>query len=631
MIQTMNRLFIFAGLIIVLAACAPTSPITRPGIEDPRFIELERLLESGDYVQAALDWEGLAQDLPAERDALLIRAAEAWLKAGQFEQAELALGRIDTTHLDPIERVRFDLAQAELAMRRGDLANAGWLLASTAERLPRPLTERHAELEALLATLHAHPVRGAVQALRDALDEPDFSGELALALLLEFPLAELEGVLYEFGDDALLMPWLDLVLSARERLLFDHELEQALASWQQRWPDAGYSAAEAHEWIAAWRQTRPLPAQVTLLVPGPDTPLHNPGLALRDGVMAGWLAMPPNLRPRLDIRYTGAEAEAVVATWFDARESGSEFIIGPLERDKATLLASLPGAGLIPTLLLNLPDDPTELAAAGGEIAALALPPEAEAELAAIHALATGHRRAVILKQDTGWGDRLAEAFVETFILGGGQVLVERAYDPQAPDHSNLLRDMLALDRAQTRIDRLGRVLGEPVEALARPRTDIDVIFLASRATDGRLLIPQLEFFDAAGLTLMATSHIVDGAPQVGRDRDLDGVTTPIPPWFIDATEAGAVRRRAEGLFAGMDNPTLSRLHALGRDAIALLPWLEMMRADPRLVMPGMMGELSLPDGHVLQRDLPFIELRGGLARPLQVETGNRHAAARQR
>src|SRR5690554_2509021 len=105
--------------------------------------------------------------------------------------------------------------------------------------------------------------------------------------------------------------------------------------------------------------------------------------------MAGWLAMPPDLRPRLDIRYTGAEAEAVVATWFDARESGSEFIIGPLERDKATLLASLPGAGLIPTLLLNLPDDPTELASAGGEIAALALPPEAEAELAAIHALAT--------------------------------------------------------------------------------------------------------------------------------------------------------------------------------------------------------------------------------------------------
>ncbi len=617
----MKRLLPLLGFLVLLAACAPSGPGTRTGTaEDAGIARIEAMLAAGDYEEAALAFEQEALTRPLAGDRLMIRAAEAWLAADRIDAAELALGRIDTAALADEELVRLDLAQAELAMRRGDLANAGWLLASTADRLPRNLEQRHAALEARLLELESRPVRGALGALREAVGEPDFGGDTALSLMLEFPVSDLERVLYQVGDQPRMLPWLDLVISARENLLDDPALEEALASWERRWPDLDYSAEEARRWIAAWRQTRPMPDRITVLLPAADTALHRPGEALREGLMAGWLGLPPQQRPQLDFRYVGPEPADVMAAWFDARENGTDFLIGPLDRRKAQALAELPDAGVIPTLLLNLPEEIERLAEAGGEMTALALPPETEAELAAIHALATGRRRALVLSQYSDWGERVANAFIETFTLGGGQVLADRIYDPSLPDHSTLLKEMLEVDRSEARIDRIAGLLGGEVESVAQRRTDADVIFLGARATDGRLLRPQLEFFDAGDLTLMATSYIVDGAPRPERDRDLDGITTPMPPWFLDFTAAGAVRDRAASLYPGLDNATLSRLHALGRDAIALVPWLSMMRADPTLTLPGMMGRLSLPDGHVIQRDLPIVRIQGGRARPIEFD-----------
>lgn len=617
----MTRLLCLLGLLALLAACAPSGPATRPGqTADADITRIEEMLAAGDFEAAALAFEQEALTRPLMADRLLIRAAEAWLAADQPDAAELALGRIGIAALTDRDLVRLDLAQAELAMRRGDLANAGWLLASAAGRLPESLEGRHARLEARLLELQSRPVHGALAALRQAVDEPDFDGDTALSLMLEFPVADLERVLYQVGDQPELLPWLDLVISARENLLDDPGLDEALEAWQRRWSELGYSADQARRWIAAWRQTRPMPERITVLLPAADTPLYRPGKALREGILAGWLGLSPQRRPRLDFRYIESASEDVVAAWFDARDNGTDFLIGPLDRRQAQALAELPDAGVIPTLLLNLPEEIERLNEAGGEMAALALPPEAEAELAAIHALAMGRRRALVLSQHSDWGERVAGAFIDTFALGGGLILADRIYDPEKPDHSTLLREVLEVDESQGRIDRIAGLLDERVESVAQRRSDVDVIFLAARASDGRLLRPQLEFFDAGDLTLMATSYIVDGAPKPERDRDLDGITTPMPPWFLDFTAAGAVRQRAASLYAGLDNATLSRLHALGRDAIALVPWLSMMRADPTLTLPGMMGELSLPDDHIIERNLPVVRIEGGRARPFELE-----------
>jgi uncharacterized protein len=603
------------GAVVFLAACAPTGPTVRPGDTDDQRANLERMAERGDYAGAAEGWLELALEHPERAMRFRVRAAEAWLQAGDLDEAERLLDQVDAQALDRTGRARFELARAELAMLRGDLGMAGWLLAHAAEDLPEALAERHRELEERLAQREAQPARQALVALDEAVTAGDFEPELALALLIEYPLEALEGIVYEYGHRLDLLPWLDLVVSAREHLLDDESLRPALESWQARHATASYSADEAMLWIAAWRQTRPMPGRIDVALPGPDTQLYRAGQALRNGLVSAWLEFMPEHRPELRFHYLGSRPDDIVATWFDAREQGAELLIGPLDREQVEALVEMPGADMLPTLLLNLPDDKERLRQTSG-LAALALPPEEEAELAAVRALVDGHRRAIVLAQSTSWGDRVARSFADTFELGGGRILDNRGYNPGDTDHSDLLRQVLRITESEQRATQLQRLLGEPIESEAQRRTDVDLIFLASRTEDGPMMRPQLRFFDAGDVPLMATSHIVAGAPNPGRDRDLDGIVLPISPWFLDNTLAGNLRVQAESGHDHLSSHSLSRLHALGRDAMLVAPWLNMMRSDRHLYLPGMTGRLSMPDGTVLARDLPFIRIDNGRARP---------------
>lgn len=601
--------------LVLLAACAPTGPGVRPGDVDDGQAGIERLVERGEYQAAAEGWLELATEQPERAQLYRVRATEAWLKAGEPELAGDLLDDLDPQGLDRIGRARFELVRAELAMLQGDLGMAGWLLAHAGEDLPEALGDRYHQLEERLRQLESQPARQALVTLEEAFAEDDFEPELALALLIEYPLEALESIVYEFGHRTELLPWLDLVITAREHLLDDEALQPALEAWQARHATVDYSAAEALTWIAAWRQTQPHPARIDIALPGPETPLYRAGAALRAGLVSAWLDIMPVQRPELRFHYVGNNPDDIVATWFDAREQGAEMLIGPLDRDQVETLIELPDAGLLPTLMLNLPEDPSQVLSAGG-LTALALPPEEEAELAAVRALVDGHRSAVVLAQYTSWGDRVARAFVETFELGGGTVLENRVFDPADSDHSYLLRQVLEIEKSEERATGLQRLIGEPIESVAQRRTDVDVIFLAARADDGRQIRPQLRFFDAGDVPLMATSHIVAGAPDPGRDRDLDGVVLPISPWFLDTTLAGEQRSRAETRHEHLASASLSRLHALGRDAMSLVPWLMLMRADEHLYLPGMTGRLTMPDGAVIARDLPFIRIDHGHARP---------------
>ena len=600
---------------LFLAGCAPTGPEVRPDPVGDGVADVERLLARGDHGAAAEAWLALAETDPQRAEYFRVRAAEAWLLAGEFELAGEILDSIEPDRLDRMGQARFDLARAELAMERGDLGMAGWLLAQAAEDLPAALEQRQQLLEAQLEELESQPARQAMAALEQSMADGDFEPELALALLIEYPLEALENIVYEFGHRTDLLPWLDLVITAREHLLDDSALQPALEDWQERHPAVGYSADDAMLWIAAWRQTRDRPFHVAVALPGPETPLYRAGSALRDGLIAAWLDIQPARRPELRFHYVGADPVDIIATWFDAREQGAELLIGPLDRSQVDELVGLPDAGLLPTLLLNLPEDGEALRNLSG-VAALGLPPEEEAELAAVRALVDGHSRAIVLAQYTSWGERVAGAFVDTFRLGGGEILQNRIYDPANSDHSFLLREALEIEASEERAGRLARLLNQPIESVPQRRTDLDLIFLAARADDGRQIRPQLRFFDAGDVPLMATSHIIAGAPDPARDRDLDGLVIPISPWFLDVTHAGELRARAEPQYGHLSSPALSRLHALGRDAMTLSYWMDLMSKDAHLYLPGMTGRLTMPDGRVVSRDLPFIRLENGRPQP---------------
>lgn len=598
--------------ILLLTGCAP-EPLVRPDPPETSAAEsIQTLIEQGRFDEALVELEGRIDNLGAgEADRLRLAVAEQLLRAGAAEQARQQLGTVRTVELDREDQTRLALAWAELALVEGDNATAGWLLAQVADGLPPTLARRHAELEGRLRGSSDQPARNAVQTLETSLRAGDFEPDLALALLIEFPLATLQALAIDYGRRADLAPWLDLAVTAREFLLDDERLLPALERWQQRHPRSAYQARDAARWVAAWRQIQPPPGRVAVILPGPDSTLARPGRALRDGLLAAWTRLPPERRPELEFFYTPDAAEAVIGAWFSARESGAELVIGPLSRDQVDALLAL-GDGAVPLLLLNHPSDRQALSRFPGLASAYALTPEEEAELAAARALVDGHRRALILRQDSDWGDRVAESFSQAFGLGGGRIVRDSRYSAAQVDHSILLEVVLGLDRSRERAGNLQRTLGMPLEAEGTRRTDADLIFLAARSDDARALRPQLDFFGAGDLQIMATSHVIAGAPDPRRDQDLDQVLLPISPWFLDGTREGQARVQAERRYDGLQNPTLSRLFALGVDALGLLPWLDGMRADPALYLPGLTGHLSLDREGLVMRDLPFVRIIDG-------------------
>ncbi len=606
----------FAGL-LVLSACAPRSPVIRDApAADPAVEGALDLVRGGQHEAAAEAWLLLAQQQPDRSTEFLIQAAEAWLRAGQPEQAGIALEAMTEPASRKPWTIRQDLARAELAIYQGDLATASWLLTNLTDQLPENLVDRHAMLDDMLRRILADPAREAFAALEAALYDGDFSPELALALLIEHPLASQSELANAHRHRPELIPWLDLVVSARRYLLDPPQLDSALQDWQTNYPAVGYQADQASLWLAAWRQSQPLARRIMVVLPA------RPGMArvsaaLRDGLMTAWLSEPPDRRPELLFRLIEDRADAMLATWFEARELNVDFMIGPLERNQVDSLMTLPDPGM-PILLLNHPSDPAELDAMHGPIQAIGLLPEEEAELAAVQSLVLGHQRALVLSQSTDWGERVARSFESAFTLGGGRILQSAEYNIAQADHSTLLEILLELDQSARRVAELNRILGQAVEAMPQPRTDADLIFLAARADDARQIRPQLRFFGIGGLPVFGTSHLIAGSPDPRRDADMDGIILPVAPWFLDTTRQGADRRQAQNRYQQLDNPTLSLLFALGADAFELTRWLEMMRQDDSLYLAGRTGRLRLPDGRLVERDLPFVRLRNGRAEPVQ-------------
>ncbi|TVS12109.1 MAG: hypothetical protein EA419_06195 [Wenzhouxiangella sp.] len=609
-----TRLLLVVGTVLFLAACAP-EPLVRPDTpEKPGAAAIATLIDAGRHDQALAELERqLAPLADPEQARLRLDVAERLLAADQVDQARTLLGQVRASDLTSDGEVRLAMAWAEAAIIEGDGATAGWLLAQVSERVPEELADRYSALERRLQALADRPADEAVRTLGSSLRAGDFEPELALALLIEFPLAVVRELFSNHGHRPELAPWLDLAVTAREFLLDEERLETALLGWQQRHPNAGYRADEAALWLAAWRQIQPAPARVAVILPGPESNLARPGRALRDGLLSAWAQRPPEQRPELRFLYTSDTPDDAINAWFSARELGADFVIGPLDRAQVDALLEL-GDATLPLLLLNHPSDPRLLSEFPGLVSAHALIPEEEAEMVAARALVEGHSRALVLRQDTDWGARLAQSFSESFRLGGGEIVRDTRYATSQVDHSILLEVVLGLDRSRERAAGLGRLLGVPLENEPARRTDADLIFLASRADDARAIRPQLAFFGAGDIPVMATSHVIAGPPDPRRDQDLDQVLLPLPPWFLDNTRQGQVRRQAEGRYQGLDSPALSRLFALGADALSLLPWLDHMRSDPALYLPGLTGRLRLDRHGRIERDLPFVRIVDGRA-----------------
>jgi outer membrane PBP1 activator LpoA protein len=320
-------------------------------------------------------------------------------------------------------------------------------------------------------------------------------------------------------------------------------------------------------------------------------PLSGPLLAASKAIQAGAAAARNRAgagAPDVLVLDTANGIEPAAAA---AVSQGFSTVIGPLRKEEVAALSRQPLTAR--AITLNYPDAVLTLPAG---LTPFGLAPEDEARAAADHAAGRSLLRAVILAQEGDWGARAAAAFRRHFEGRGGVVLDAETFRPGSVDYTRQLKRLLGISYSEERGAKVAAT-GVKAELLPAPRGDIDVVFLAARSAQAKLIWPQMRYLRAGRIATYAPAAAADGG-----NSDLGRLHVCDAPWRL-STQGAIAALRGELAAVNPRAADLQRLFALGYDAYELARRLGAQALVPGEAVEGLSGTLVLePDGAVRRR-----------------------------
>ncbi len=603
------KLIILLLVLLWLGGCTqiPTVKPKLPAV-DADITRAAELTRNGDYLGAAALYTRVAQSLPAEASGLYwVSAAENFRAGGDLDGARAALAAAARSQLDPVRQLERRLLEAEILM---DATRASDALALLLEPPPRGISTD-------LATRYHRDTARAFRLMGNLLES---ARELeALDALLSDPQArfdnqlEIVRTLAVLSEQALrgLQPsppgveggWMELALVLKSASQDPSRLQPLLAEWQQRFPNHPALPGLLDGYFERQQSMVVRAAHVAVLLPESGT-YAKVAAAIRDGLMAAWYSDQASVRPELRF-YDSSNVNALWPIYSQAVAEGAELVVGPLAKDAVTQLAR---AGELPIPVLALNQIETE-STPPDNLFQYSLSPEGEAQQVAEHAWVKGLRRPAILTQAGEWGDRIAAAFSERWVALGGEVAGHQSYDPESADHRESIEQLLLLSASKQRHWAMQKLLGARVGFEPRRRQDIDMIFLASKPKQTRLLRPQLQFHHANDLPVFATSHAWDGEVKERDAQDVAGVYLPDMPWLLTEHDASPLsRKQLQQILPAAGGP-YGRLYAMGLDSYLLLPHLTRLKSSQIETLQGHTGNLYVGPVNHIKRQLVWARL----------------------
>jgi outer membrane PBP1 activator LpoA protein len=573
--------------------------------------EFEPQAEQQDPDQAIKeDLRDALDSLPPYRQSAYLDAAGGLIRTGRLEAAETLLDKTVVTGLAPILQARKRLLEAEIEFRRDDLdralrdVNRGLRTGN----IDPTYISRGLDLKGRIELLKGRPLEAARAWIRrdSYLSDTRAIGDnnsriwFALGHLNELELQ----VASQGGADETLRGWLDLAILFLEFGGDSQGLRTAVTQWSNA--NRGHPAADFAA-AALGPERAPGVRQVALLLPMSS----NFGAAARS-VYNGFEAAQQNdsdpRRPQLLFYDIGGEPALAGNYVGVAASEGADVIVGPL--GKAAVNA-----------LLESRQPPKPMVMLGSESTDRPLPPgayqfdlapEPEARRVAEFMYVSGHRRVGALYPDDEWGQRVFDAFSEHWRALGGTLAEARAYQPDADDHTAVLKNLFNLTESETRKALIGSASGLSLDFDPRRRQDMDAIFMAARPDEARLLKPQINFFQGLDLPVYSTSHVYTGKPDAVKDTDLDGIVFPAMPWVLrDTARMNQLKAMlADDGFSGVS----SELFAFGYDAYHLALLAPATGATGRTTqIPGLTADLIIGDNGRIQRRPGWARFRDGV------------------
>jgi outer membrane PBP1 activator LpoA protein len=595
-------------LALLLTGACTTAPVGTGPVSADRA---ERLQKQGSFTAAAQMYERLAAQNPAPDNLnFALAAAHAWLAGNRPDDAQRTLDAF-TAGGTPAQQFERELLRAETATARGQYAAAWRDLAAVAEPASPAEATRLFRLRQDVALRAGQPLE-AVRAgiARERIATTDAARNSARRDLL----TDLRGAIDRglridpaAAREPLVRGWLEMGQIAAAAGRSPMGAEAALDRWRARFPGHPAATIAYSEIVApgarATASAAPIASgSIALLLPLSGTNAATAEL-VRDGFLAAISRQPEGNRPAVRVYDTGTLT--VAAALQSAQSEGAGFIVGPLTREQAQQAAEQ-RPGVLPLLLLNnLGTD----AFPGVQLFQYALAPEDEARQIARQLNAAGQHRAVVLSPTGERGARVATAFADELVRGGGRVVAQGNFDLARNDISTVITGSLGVDAARARQRRLQQITGLTLEYIPKPRADLDAIFVAaSQALALRQINSLLRFFGAEGVPTYITQDGVD--PDEPGNRDLEGMRFVDLPWMLEPTGPVADTRAATESAWSARGKRQSRYFAFGYDAATLA--LALRSGQNTWPVAGMTGRLALtPEGRI-ERSLDWARFKNG-------------------
>jgi outer membrane PBP1 activator LpoA protein len=589
------RLFSALCLAALLAACA-SSPSSSLG-ELPRTPDatIEQLLD-----QAA------AAKTPEQAATLRLSAADLANRQNNAGRAAQILAQVQIDQLKPGLQVFASTLSAELAMGRNQPKAA--LTALNHPSMQR-LGELSVEQQVRTHTVKARALEADGQIL-PAVSERVFAGPLlqgpdALAnndaiwaLVASLPADQLQSTA---NDD--MGGWLNLARSVKGAGTLEQQ-QAAIDTWKAQHPQHP-AALQLPTTLAQLRSLTSEPlTKIALLLPQ-EGQLASVAKALREGFMAAhFQAQQAGQNPPAIQVFDSSRLTSMDEFYTQAKAAGVQLVVGPLEKNLVKQLNSreqLP----ITTLALNYSDAGSEGPA---QLFQFGLAAEDEAREVARRAWADGKRSAVAMVPKGEWGDRVLEAFRQSWQAKGGTLIAAEHVD-QPVALAQQVADLFQLRKSEGRAQQVQNTVGTQVAAQPSRRQDIDFMFLAATPQQAQQIKPTMVFQYAGDVPVYATSHLFTNSNDRAQYLDLNGVRFCETPWLLNADDPLRQQVTAQWPQAA---GSLGRLYAMGIDAYRLAPRLAQLKALPDSRIDGLSGSLSMNPSRRVERQLPWAEFVDG-------------------
>lgn len=591
------------------------SPIQE--VEDPGPAP-DVLASRVDLINQAQIWIDQAYfALTPDKQDLLLRSSGALIKAGELQRAKELLDSVHVSGLPPPYAQRKRLLRAQLALAQGNNDLALRYLSGL-----KRMQGLSPEFRAAVLSVRAHAnlaVNEKGKALSDLVEREVFlvsdedisrNREQIWALTGLFGSIELQVEREAAGEGSPVADWLDLALLYADFSTDPYRFGQTLADWVSFNP---YGSAQrfANEELRMWSRPPDVAAvevdKVALLLPLASK-FGQAAQSVHDGFMAmRALDSNPN-EPEIAVFDVGEVPELATSYYELAVSEGADLVIGPLGKQAASALVNS-GVIQVPTLLLGGIQPGSTLPPSTFSID---LAPEQEAIGVATRAYLDGNRVAAVLRPDSEWGQRVAEAFIRQWESLGGTVVEAQVYDEQSNDHSFAIKEVLNLSTSLGRKSALNVLLDTELEFEPRRRQDLDLLFLAARPNAGRLIKPQINFFQAHNIPVYATSNIYSGNLDSINDADLNQITFGDMPWILRTDSRTMLLHRS--LSDGQHEAgALKRLFALGIDAYLLSRVIPYLQPDQTFDLQGLTADrLVIDRDRQIERQLTWAQFRNG-------------------